>query len=432
MRAIKNKFTIYLFGAFLVIPVLGQQRQEREIISIIKSPRSISILKTHAFDPLWEIKGKIYIHASPSELSLFQSLGIAYEIETHNFQKNQKQDLPVHDQGGINGPYHTYQEVEAELSLLEQEYPNLSRIFIFGKSLENRNLYALKISDNVQSDESEAEVLLIGCHHAREWISVEVPLLIAKYLLENYSQDKYLQSLINESEIWIIPLLNPDGLEYSIYYYRYWRKNRRDNGDGTFGVDINRNYNYQWGFDDIGSSSSTVSEVFRGMSPNSEPEVEAVIQLFQQRDFRALISYHSYSQIILYPWGYTYELAADSALLLQLSKNMSSLMESVNGRVYEYGQAGDSLYLTNGDMTDWAYGVYGIPAFTVELPPVDYISGGFFNADEDIDPIFRENLPAALYLIEWAVDSYKTGDTRQIPPVKHLLHRIPNKAEDIR
>ena len=167
------------------------------------------------------------------------------------------------------------------------------------------------------------------------------------------------------------------------------------------------------------------------MSPNSEPDIQAFIQLFQQRDFRALISYHSYSQIILFPWGYTYELADDSALLLQLSKNMSKLMKSVNGRVYAFGQAGDALYLTNGDLTDWAYGVYGIPAFTIELPPVDYTSGGFFNADEDIDPIFRENLPAALYLIEWAIDSYSTGDTRQVPPIKRWLYRNLKKKQKI-
>jgi len=430
----KNKFLfIWVFGIFMVILVLGQQRQDREIISVVKSPHSIEILKTHTFDLLGEIEGKIFIHVSPSELSLFHSLGLAYKNETDKFIKNHKQDFPVHDQGGINGPYHTYQEVEAELSRLEQENPNLARKSIVGQSLENRNLYALKISDNVQSDESEAEVLLIGCHHAREWISVEVPLLIARYLLENYSQNNYVQRLVNESEIWIIPLLNPDGLEYSIYYYRYWRKNRRDNGDSTFGVDLNRNYDYQWGIDDIGSSSTTMSDVYRGMSPNSEPEIQAVIQLFQQRDFRALISYHSYSQVILYPWGYTYEQAEDSDLLLQLSKNMSKLMKAVNGRVYSFGQAGDALYLTNGDLTDWAYGVYGIPAFTIELPPVDFTSGGFFNADEDIDPIFRENLPAALYLIEWAVDSYTTGYTRQVPPVKHLLDRNLNKkAEDRR
>lgn len=428
----RKKLSIFLFAGLMIVSAVGEEQQDREIISIVKSPHSIEVLKSHAFDLLGEIEGKIFIHASPSELSLFKSLGIAYKNETDKFLKNHKQDVPVYDQGGINGPYHTYQEVEAELLLLEQEYPNLARKSIFGQSLENRNLYALKISDNVQSDESEAEVLLIGCHHAREWISVEVPLLIARYLLENYDQDNYIQRLVNESEIWIIPLLNPDGLEYSIYYYRYWRKNRRDNGDGTFGVDINRNYDYQWGIDNIGSSGSTLSDVFRGMSPNSEPEVQAVIQLFQQRDFRALISYHSYSQIILYPWGYTYELADDSDLLLQLSKNMSKLMESVNGRVYAFGQAGDALYLTNGDLTDWAYGVYGIPAFTIELPPVDYSSGGFFNADEDIDPIFRENLPAALYLIEWAIDSNTTGDTRQVPAVKHWLYRIKNQKIEVR
>ena len=428
----KKKFIRFILIVLLVFPISGQKNQKNEIISIIKTPYSVSVLKSFSFDLIGEIKEKIYIHASPPELSIFQNLGITYDIETPRFLKNTKKDFAEHDYGGINGPYHTYQEVETELSSLEKDNPSLARLFVFGKSLENRNLYALKISDNVQSDESEAEVLLIGCHHAREWISVEVPLLIAKYLLENYSQDNYIHTLVDESEIWIIPLLNPDGLEYSIHYYRYWRKNRRDNEDGTFGVDLNRNYGYQWGCDEIGSSSSTSSDIFRGLTPYSEPEVQAVIQLFQQRDFQTLISYHSYSQIILFPWGYTDYPAVDTTLLLKLSENMSKLMQSVNGRAYKYGQAGDSLYFTNGDMTDWAYGVYGIPAFTIELPPVDQLGGGFFNAEQDIDPIFRENLPAALYLIEWAVENYAAGDKRQLPPLKRHQFRNLNKSDTIK
>jgi len=89
-----------------------------------------------------------------------------------------------------------------------------------------------------------------------------------------------------------------------------------------------------------------------------------------------------------------------------MAAEMSELIHSVNSRLYEFGQAGNSLYLTNGDTTDWALGVYQIPAFTIELPPVDVLHGGFFNAEKDIQSIFRENLPAALYLIEWSIQNF--------------------------
>ena len=200
-----------------------------------------------------------------------------------------------------------------------------------------------------------------------------------------------------------MPLVNPDGLEYSIRFYRYWRKNRRFNADGSFGVDLNRNYGYSWGYDDRGSSPIPSSDVYRGAEPFSEPETRAVRDFFFERDFRALVSYHSYSQVILYPWGFTTAPTDRDGLLESLAASMSNLMQPVNGRAYGFGRAGDSFYLTNGDTTDWAFGLAGIPAYTIELPPVDQLGGGFFNAEQDIAPIFRENLPAALHLIDWAI-----------------------------
>jgi murein tripeptide amidase MpaA len=289
---------------------------------------------------------------------------------------------------------------------LEQAYPNLVQVQIIGNSLEMRNIYALKISDNVQADEeSEAEVLITGCHHAREWISVEVPLNVAKHLAENYASNSYIRDLVDRSEVWIVPLLNPDGLEYTIHFYRYWRKNMRDNENRTYGVDPNRNYDYMWGNDNEGSSPVSSSYVYRGPAPFSEPETQAIRDLFAVRDFQVFISYHNYSQVIIYPWGYTDEPSGIDATMEDMAGEMAARMERVNGRVYEYGQAGNQLYVTNGGATDWALGVHGIPAFTIELPPVDQQHGGFYNPEEDILSIVRENIPAMLYVIEWAIEN---------------------------
>jgi murein tripeptide amidase MpaA len=255
-------------------------------------------------------------------------------------------------------------------------------------------------------EENEASVLFLGCHHAREWISVEVPYLLGKYLVENYASDARVKKLVDNCEIWIVPLVNPDGLEYSIHFYRYWRKNMRNNGDGTYGVDLNRNYGYRWGWDNLGSSPDPSAETYRGPAPFSEPEIQAVRDLFDRVNFQALVSYHNYSQVILYPWGYTETPSDKEDLLYEIGSNMSLLMEQVNGRLYEAKRAGAGFYLTNGDTTDWSFGEYGIPSYTIELPPNSRITGGFFNHESDIQPIFFENLPAALYLIEWCVQDY--------------------------
>jgi len=387
-----------------------QTYAETEIISVEKTPQITSKLQEMGLDLMMEWKGRIYIvaHREHADLSRLETAGIPYQLETQNFYPynypNNEKELSV--QTSLNGDYHSYAELERDLMALEEAYPEIARLYDIGDSLEGRNIYALKISDNASFDENEAEVIFIGCHHAREWIAVEVPFFIAKYLLENYSSNPRIKEIVDSSQIWIVPLLNPDGLEYSIHFYRYWRKNRRNNKDGTYGVDLNRNYGYMWGFDNRGSSPNTFSEVYRGKAPFSEPETQAIRDLFLQRNFQALISFHSYSQVILYPWGYTKEPSAKDDLLSALAEEMSRRMESVNGRIYEFGLAGKQLYLTNGDTTDWALGVYDIPAFTIELPPVDQIHGAFFNAEEEIPLIVQENLPAALYLIEWSIQNF--------------------------
>lgn len=389
-------------------PLKAQDYWNTHIISIEKNKELEKKLIKMQLDFLMEWNNKVYILVSIDDYFKLQKEKIPFTLETHNFYPNKQREVSV--QGGVNGEYHSYGELERELLDLQDSYPQITRVLSLGESLEQRNIYALKISDNVYQDEDEAEVIFIGCHHAREWISVEVPFLLGKYLLENYATDVTIKDLVDRSEIWIVPLLNPDGLEYSIHFYRYWRKNRRDNGDGTYGVDLNRNYGYNWGYDDVGSSPDPSSNVYRGQSPFSEPETQAIRDLFAQRNFKAMITYHSYSQIIIYPWGYTNVPTDQDALLEQIASDMSGLIQSVNGNFYAYGQSGDELYLTNGDTTDWTFGTYVIPSYTIELPPVDPYHGEFFNAEEDIQSIFNENLPAMLYLIDWSILNYVPGN----------------------
>ena len=311
------------------------------------------------------------------------------------------------------GTFFESADVRGRLRELAAAYPSVARVTVIGMSIENREIPAIKISDNPnRNEESEASVLIIGGTHAREWIAVNVPLLIAEYLLANSMRDD-IKALIDRAEIWIAPLINPDGRDYasSQANRNLWRKNRRDNGNGFFGVDLNRNHNFQWGLN-IGSSSSIRSDIYRGPSAFSEPESKAVCFLAHQIEPDIGISYHNFSQVILHPWGYT----NDRALNRQaedvhdsIGRAMSVRMRQVHGKDYPVGTGFDFLnYNTSGDFDDWIFGVFQSPAFTIELRPplADLPSPNPFAVpEEEIDDTFEENLPGAITAIRWAIEN---------------------------
>lgn len=302
--------------------------------------------------------------------------------------------------------YRTYSQVLNALNQLENTYPDIAKTVDIGTSIENRTIRAIKISDNpTVEDINEADILFIGGHHAREWISVEVPLQIAEYLCLNYSEPN-IKKLIDNKEIWIVPLLNPDGYIHSMAQDRLWRKNRRSLPFGFYGVDLNRNYGFLWG--GAGSGQFWWDQTYRGSEAFSEPCTETIKNLIEANEngqnvlggapnFISLISYHSYSQLILFPWGYTKDSAPDASLFKSIAENMAKLIKDVHGQEYITQQSSD-MYVTSGDLTDWAYGEKGILAFTIELRPKSNNPGFELPADQ-INETFEENLPAALYLV---------------------------------
>jgi len=307
------------------------------------------------------------------------------------------------------GDYHTYDEMLAELVQLENDHPQLARLDTIGTSIEGRVIVALKVSDNVDLDEDEPEVLIMGCHHARELMSVEVPIYLARYLLENYSTSSQVTELVDEREIWIAPMINPDGHVYVQYnhagdWWTWWRKNRRNNGDGSYGVDLNRNYGYMWGYDDVGSSPDPGSVVYRGTGPFSEPETQAVRDFCAARQFSVALSYHSYGELILFPWGYAPIYTDDHELFVALSDSLK------RGNDYTPGNtAMGTIYVTNGDSDDWAYGdttaKNRIFSLTVELNT--YEEGGFAPPESLIAPTFEKVKELNLTAIRVADDPYR-------------------------
>jgi carboxypeptidase T len=307
--------------------------------------------------------------------------------------------------------YHDYSELTNELRALETANPDLVKMFSIGKSVENREIWAIHINSDPEalrtSQSGKPGAIFMGAHHAREHLSVEVPLMLAQHLLRNRN-DATIKNLLNSRDIWIIPLVNPDGAEYDISSNRYkvWRKNRRSNRGGTYGVDLNRNYSYRWGTG--GSSTNPSEDTYMGPQPFSEPETVAVRDFVRsQPNAKILLSFHSFSELILYPWGHT-----NDPISVPRDFNAFRAMATTMSRWNGYkAQAASDLYIASGDTVDWAYGELGIFAFTFELSPAAGwwpSPGDFYPGVPAIASTFQANIKPCLYLIDLADDPYRS------------------------
>ncbi|HRO66244.1 MAG TPA: M14 family metallopeptidase [Pseudobdellovibrionaceae bacterium] len=308
-------------------------------------------------------------------------------------------DFPAGD-----GAFHDEARLKAAMDGLVEKYPSLVRLSSIGKTVEGRDIWVLRISGNLAQADQLPAILYMGGHHAREHLSVETPFRIWEILLERYAQgDPRVRTLIDGRDIHLIPAVNPDGLSYDIESgrYRHWRKNRIQNDNGSYGVDLNRNYDYQWGT--TGASASPSSETFRGKSAFSEPETRAIRDYVEAHEnITILLSFHTYSQLILYPWGYTYDSIAND-VDRRVHETMAATMAKWNG--YTPMQS-SGLYTASGDATDWSYGVHGIISFTFELDPGRWGGGGFYPGANQIPLTVQKNIEPVLYLLEYAANPY--------------------------
>ncbi|RMH68353.1 MAG: T9SS C-terminal target domain-containing protein [Gemmatimonadetes bacterium] len=297
------------------------------------------------------------------------------------------------------GAYHTVQEMIDELNQIHETYPEITHLESIGQSYEGRDIWAIKVSDNVETNEpDEPEVLYTANMHSREVITPEVLLYFLNYLVDNYGVDDAVTEIIDNRQLWIIPTYNPDGHIHVENENAWWRKNRRDNGDGTFGVDLNRNFGYMWGYDNIGSSPNSSSETYRGTHAFSEPESQAIRDFVAAHHFVVGLSYHSYGNLWLFPWGYEARDTHHDAVFMELAQTATAF----NG--YTPGNVADGvIYVTNGDTDDWAYGetteTYRYFSLT---PEVGTFSDGFWPPESRIPSLVEENLEPNLYYAQIA------------------------------
>jgi hypothetical protein len=296
--------------------------------------------------------------------------------------------------------YHNYAEMWTAIEQSAAAHPDITRVYTVGVSLEGRAIPAIKISDAPDADDpTEPAVLFFSLTHAREHLTVEMGLAIIRLFTEGYGADPALTNLVNTREIWVLPNANPDGGEFDIEggYYHWWRKNRRLNYDSTVGVDLNRNYGYNWGCCG-GSSSVPSSDLYRGPAAFSEPETQVVRDfVLAHPDITTAITFHTYGELILYPFGYTYtDRPADMPLAdYQTFVALAGQMAATNG--YTPQQASD-LYITSGDAVDWLYGARGIFAFTFEMYPIGSYPG-FYPPASVIEQQTQRNRAAVTYLV---------------------------------
>lgn len=306
-------------------------------------------------------------------------------------------DVPAHFHLGSYGGYFTYTEMLAILDSMQLLYPGLISLrapIDTINTIEGRPIYWVRVSNNPSVEQPlKPQMLYNGLHHAREPGTISSLIYYLWYLLEHYNTDAEIKAIIDNTELYFVPCVNPDGLLYNISTNPtgggMWRKNRRINGDGTMGVDINRNYGYNWGYDNFGSSPTTSSDTYRGTAGFSEPETRAMKFIAEHHQFKTTLNYHTYGNDIIYPWGYIGSLLTpDSSQFVSYGSYLTQFTP------YRYGTGDQTVgYVTNGDSDDWGYGEQTtknkIFSMTPETGKSDF---GFYTPIANIIPDCQNNL----------------------------------------
>jgi len=393
------------------------------------SDREIQLAKEAGFQTVVEIPDikSFYLNRSKSQNQVSKSLNNSCS-ETESYEQPENFEL-----GSMAG-FFTYDEILAELDAMAAQYPDLittkAPISDF-QTFEERPIYWLRMSDNANVDEDEPEMMYSAIHHAREPASVSQLIFYMWYLLENYDSDLEVQAILNNTQLYFVPVLNPDGYVHNVETDPngggLWRKNRRDHGDGTFGVDNNRNYGIEWGT--TGISFDTESNVYCGTEPFSEAENQAMKWFTENHNFKIAFNNHTFGNLLLYPFGWEVNIPTPEDDIFQA---ISGEMVSQNGFANSLSA---ELYPASGDSDDWMYTATPekdrIFAFTPEIG-----NTGFWPAQADIIPICQStmymNLTAAHMITNYAkVEDALPGVVEDLSgTIPYALQRLGLDAGD--
>lgn len=354
---------------------------------------------------------------APGDLATLRNTGLDFRIVADDLQSivdaetDQRAAARARGDAGFFGDYRTYAEHNAFMDQLVADHPQLVTKYTIGNSLEGRPVYGLRIANldpnNPEADEASKPGFVInGCQHAREWISPASVAFTAQHLVNNYGTDPHITSLVDDLVFYIIPVVNPDGYIHTFPVaqggggQRLWRKNRRDNGNGTFGVDLNRNWSTAWS--QPGASSNPSSEVYHGPAPFSEPETTNLADFMSSLpNVKGHLDIHSFSQLILGPWAYSETECPHRETELRLAQDLQEqAMDSLYGTDYQAGLGCDALlYVASGTAPDWSFHEISALSWTYELR--DTGEFGFVLPPEQIVPASEESLAGILALADF-------------------------------
>ena len=414
----------YLFSFLLALTIVFSSYSQnfKQVKIFFNHQSEISLLQNYDLEidhGFWNKEDNSYtVFLSDDEFSKLQLSSFNYEIviddwfdyysklpqlnqsEKDAFIRQSKDNYGVEGFGfGSMGGFYTLAEVNAQLDSMKIHYPNLiTTKTSIGNSLEGRPMYMVKISDNPDIDETEPEILYTALHHAREPQSMMQMIYFMYYLLENYNSNPSVQYLVNNREMYFIPVLNPDGYEYNRATNPggggMWRKNRKNNG-GSYGVDLNRNYGpyTYWNAPNGGSSTDPSSDTYRGTAPFSEPETTNLKNFLATRYFKNALNYHTYSNLLIYPYGALEQETPDSAIFREFARDITAY----NG--YAYGTDQQTVgYSTRGNSDDYFYdGDIALNHGKIFAMTPEVGSTGFWPSQPEIFPLAIENLMPNIY-----------------------------------
>lgn len=383
----------------------------------VSTPADVERLLTLT-DDVWShevVNGELDVRVTPEQFAELQKSGMNFEVLIADLQPLVEASLIGNPGRGTYDNYMQYTDVNNYLTTLAAARPDLAQTFVVGSTHQARNIVGIQVTGPGGSN--KPGVLYFGGEHAREWITVPVVMYFADQLINQYNTDPGIKKLVDRSVFYLIPIFNADGYVYTWTNERLWRKNRRNNGGGVYGVDLNRNWSVGWGGE--GSDSAPSSDVYRGPSAFSEPETTALSNfVLAHPNIATMNDIHSYSQLILFPYAYKAGLPANQSEYVSVGTTMASLILAEHGLVYEPMNTYSGLYPAAGASMDWGHDIAGALAMAVEMRDTGQF--GFVLPASQIIPACEEMFPSLLYQANWATTpvriSYPNGQPANFVP----------------
>jgi hypothetical protein len=427
--------------AGLAVPALGQDaaRPYRDHVVVRVHAGSIRELQVALAltDDLWSHGagiGAFDMRVSPAQRAALDAAGLRYEVLIADLEARIEAEAArlAANGGGAGGgaggipggdgavaaddwflDFKNMAAIDARLDALAAANPGLVQVVTVGTTHEGRTIRGVRISR--AADPANAPAFLFnGCQHAREWATPMTTMYVADRLIAGATSDARIAGILTRSAVYVIPVVNKDGYEYTWAgtANRLWRKNRQPNSDGSIGTDPNRNWGYGWGGG--GSSGVTTDDTYRGPAAFSSPEVAALRDFYVARpQIVGSIDFHAYSQLILWPWGWTNALCADDAAHRAIGGGMRNALLASGGKTYTPGPIYTTIYPAAGGATDWTYGDQGVISYTIEVR--DTGAYGFIMPAAEILPCARENYEASVAMMQGILDPAVVGPNGTLP-----------------